>query len=332
VPSAFIFGALTPWVFGLPSATSSATYGPPDPEPWRTLLFCPNPASRTTPFTEAPTVQDHPGFQGSPDHLWLEFFWTPVVEPHFLSAAFATEGKVNLNFQMIPFTWIERSTALHAVFKGVRIPAIPFQAKGFHKPLLAGAPVPPSAEAPEFLYEVDTFRTLAGLRSRFATGSTFIHPSEVCALPLLPRRIPGFENDYDRNLPAPAPTPPTELQNLSQWWNGDPDDPLANDAFELTGDNLRESPYAQVYPRLCTRSNVFKVHYRVQLVSQSLGSPANEWNLETERVTAEQRGASVIERYLDPNDPLIPDLATDDVTALEEFYRYRVIANEPFTP
>lgn len=331
VSSAFIFGALTPYVYGIPDADSRAAYGPPDPEPWRTLLFCPNPVSRTTPANGAANVFDHPGF-GSPfDHLWLEFFWTPVVEPTFLSPAFSTQGKINLNYQMIPFTWIERTTALHAAFKGVRIPAIHHSARAIYKAPLNPA-APSSDIAPESLYEVDVDKTLKAFRSRFTSGQVFHHPSELCNIHLVPRRIPGFEPDYDRGLnPSPIDPANIDYEQVNEWWNGDPSAPREIDAFELTGDNLRESPYAQVYPRLCTRSNVFKVHYRVQLISKSRSTPANEWNVETEKITAEQRGAAVIERFLDPNDPNIPDLTTSSL-ALDEFYRYRILTTEPFTP
>jgi len=336
VSSAFLFGALTPYVYGIPDADSRANYGPPDPEPWRTLLFCPNPASRTSPSNALPTGFDHPGFGFPsfgipPDHFWLEFFWTPVVEPTFLSPAFSTQGKINLNYQMIPFTWIERTTALHAAFKGVRIPAIHHSAREIYKAPLDPA-APSSGMAPESLYEVDVDKTLKAFRSHFTSGQVFHHPSEVCNVHLFPRRIPGFEPDYDRGLnPSPIDPANIDYEQINEWWNGDPSAPRDIDAFELTGDNLRESPYAQVYPRLCTRSNVFKVHYRVQLISKSRATPANEWNVETEKITAEQRGAAVIERFLDPNDPNIPDLTTSSL-ALDEFYRYRILTTEPFTP
>lgn len=330
--SAFLFGALTPYVYGIPGGGPNPPQGPPDPAPWRTLLFCPNPASRTTPVSGVLTERDHPGFRLPMDHLWLDFFWTPVVEPTFLSPAFSTQGKVNMNFQMIPFTWIERSTALHAAFHGVRIPAIPSSARELYKTPVNPASTPPST-GPEFYYEVNAAETLAAFRGRFTTPEgVFIHPSEICTIPFKPRRIESAGSDYTSGL-DPAPIDPDSLryEETIEWWNGNPADPGQVDAFELTGDNLRESPYAQIYPRLCTRSNVFKVHYRVQLISKSLGTPVNEWNLETEKIIAEQRGATVIERYLDPNDPDIPDLTQSNI-ALDEFYRYRIISQEPFTP
>jgi uncharacterized protein (TIGR02600 family) len=332
ISSAVVFGALSPTLHGRgPSASSTS---PPPPEGWRTLLFCPNPASRITPATTPPTELDHPGFANPPDSLWLDFFWMPTVEPRLMSAAFATEGKINLNFQMIPFTWLERSTGIHAALQGVQIPAIPHNAAGLYKqPMVGGIP---SADPPEFLYEVNVEETLRAMRGLFTRGEVFTHPSDICAYYLVPKRISGRESDYLRGLTPPPLDPAVlKLEQLNEWWNGaDPSDPLALDAFELTGDNLRESPYAQLYPRLCTRSNVFKVHYRVQLLGKSRATAINEWDLQRESIKAEQRGAMVIERFLDPNDPTIPDLATATASgvALDEYYRYRIISREPFRP
>jgi len=98
ISSAICFGALPTGVYG---DSSSAT-----PRPWQTLLFCPNPAGRSTPANQpGQAATDHPGFSSPPDHLWLEFFWTPVTQPWPMSTDFATEGKVNLNHQLMPFTW-----------------------------------------------------------------------------------------------------------------------------------------------------------------------------------------------------------------------------------
>src|SRR5262249_46604724 len=85
---------------------------------WKTLLFCPNPANAT-----------HPGREiaGSvpPDHLILDLFWMPVVEPYAINEPLSTEGKVNLNYQIMPFNYLKRTTALRAVLQSVRITAMP---------------------------------------------------------------------------------------------------------------------------------------------------------------------------------------------------------------
>ena len=67
----------------------------------------------------------HPGFAILRDHLFLDLWTMPVVEPYAISEPFSTAGKVNLNYQIAPFTYITRSTALRAVLKSTRITAIP---------------------------------------------------------------------------------------------------------------------------------------------------------------------------------------------------------------
>lgn len=331
ISSAVIFGALSPTLHGRGPSDGSTIL---PPEGWRTLLFCPNPASRTSPASVIPSAMDHPGFANPPDSLWLDFFWVPTVEPRLMSSAFATEGKINLNFQMIPFTWLERSTGIHAALQGVQIPAIPHNAGSLYKQNLLGGTAP--NQTPEMLYQVNVAETLRSMRGLFRRGEVFTHPSDICSYYLVPQRIPGREAEYERSL-SPPPLDPASLtlEQMNEWWNGDtPNRPLELNAFELTGDNLRESPYGQVYPRLCTRSNVFKVHYRVQLLGKSRATPVNEWDIQRETIKAEQRGAMVIERFLDPNDRTLPDLATPNPTglALDDFYRYRILSREPFRP
>ena len=66
IPSAAMFGSL-------PSRTRLNI-------PWLTLLFRPH-------------QEDHPGQDsdlGVPDHLWLDYWWMPVVEPYAISEPFAT--------------------------------------------------------------------------------------------------------------------------------------------------------------------------------------------------------------------------------------------------
>ena len=106
VPSPVIFGSL-------PAGINPAS--PTNSAPWRTLLFCPYPAGDTA----------HPGFTSPPDHLILDNFWMPTIEPYAISGCMATAGKINLNDQIAPFTWLHRNTALHALLDDLRIPALP---------------------------------------------------------------------------------------------------------------------------------------------------------------------------------------------------------------
>jgi hypothetical protein len=119
---------------------------------------------------------------------------------------------------------------------------------------------------------------------------------------------------------------------MTEWWNGSIN--TQKDGFELTGDNTRESPYNQLYPRLTTKSNIYQVHYRVQVLKKARSTAAAEWNEETDTITAEQRGSAIIERYLDPNDSSLPDFIAkpDQDGSLDDHYRFRVIGRKTFTP
>ncbi|MCW0221140.1 MAG: hypothetical protein OJI67_22615, partial [Prosthecobacter sp.] len=103
------------------------------------------------------------------------------------------------------------------------------------------------------------------------------------------------------------------------------------------GDNVREHPYATLYPRLTTKSNTYRVHYRVQALNQvtrSRGSSVEAWASWEEgkdRVIAENRGSSIIERYVDPADPNLPDFATAGGN-LDPYYRFRILSTTKFGP
>jgi hypothetical protein len=98
----------------IPTTDSSGT-----PQPWQTLLFCPNPA----------VGSGHPGLGNigsrAADHLFLDLFWMPVVEPYAISEPLSTAGKINLNYQIAPFANISRKTGMYAVMKSTKITAIP---------------------------------------------------------------------------------------------------------------------------------------------------------------------------------------------------------------
>lgn len=329
ISSALAFGSIPTGVY--PSYSSNLP-----PRPWQTLLFCPNPAARTSAPDVAVQATDHVGFADPPDHAWLEFFWMPVVEPDPLSPGFSTEGKVNMNHQMMPYTWIERATALHAALRGVRITAIPSSAaKDGAAPHYKD---PAGVTDQEFRYEVNATETLKGFEAeRFAKGEVFRSASEICEMFLVPKRYGepdeagGTTQDTGRDYGGAKPTGGLTYEQMLQWWNGQGN---TLDAFEATGDNTRESPYAQVYPRLCTRSNVFQVHYRVQLLRKSRATRSDVWDETKDQVAAEYRGSATVERYLDPNDRDIPDLVGNwsSGQALDEFYRYRIVDRQPFVP
>ena len=85
--------------------------------------------------------------------------------------------------------------------------------------------------------------------------------------------------------------------------------------FTLTGDNSRERPYTVLLARLTTKSNTFQVHYRAQIIKQAPVSPSDPtrrrmdqeyrtFDSDVDGVTAEYRGSTTLERYIDPNEAL----------------------------
>lgn len=70
--------------------------GVADMTPWNTLLFRPDlyPNGQTGKRHDKPF---HYGAQAPYDHLFMDFFWMPVVEPYSISEPFATSGKINMN-------------------------------------------------------------------------------------------------------------------------------------------------------------------------------------------------------------------------------------------
>ena len=133
--------------------------------------------------------------------------------------------------------------------------------------------------------------------------------------------------------------------NIKSWWYGSP----GVTRKSLTGDNVRERPYDYLYPRLTTKSNTYTVHYRVQVLQQvapirSTTASWQSWNDASDKVVADQRGSAMIERYIDPNDPTIPDFAGlkdtsgttlspgDPALIMDNYYRYRTLNAKIFTP
>ena len=261
-------------------------------QPWRTLLFCPNPAAG----------DEHPGFAKTStkepaDHAFLDFFTMPIVEPYAISEPFSTAGKINLNYQLAPFTYIRRATAMHGVLKSMRITAIRTLPPGTLKTYESGSLRKP----------LDVSVTLEAFDKRFddPTKGMFRAASEICDMQLVPKG--------------------TTLAGVKDWWKD----------YALTGDNAREAPYGQIHSRVTTKSNSFTVHMRVQaLKKRKSSSPADQavWNEDTDTIASEYRGSAAIERYVDTGDTTLPDFATNADATLDRFYKFRIIGVRRFSP
>jgi uncharacterized protein (TIGR02600 family) len=304
IPSPVIFGSLPS---GINPSDSVSTASTPLSTPWQTLLFCPYPAANTpTTNSSCTPYAVHPGSSTPPDHLILDNFWMPVVEPYAISTCMATAGKINLNNQIAPFTYLHRRTALRALLDSLRIPAIPITSAANYKSS--------GAAMTSIWNTVDNDSTIAQIENRFANGSVdaYLSESEICTVPLVPKGI------------VPPGTSVTGAQALlAAFWDGT----NSSSAGGLTGDNLRELPYAQLYSRLTTRSNSYTVHVRVQVLKKLTHDPdQNVWKEGTDVVLGDWRGSYEIERYLDPSakapvagSPLGP-------------YKFRIVSTHAFTP
>ncbi|MEI6033269.1 MAG: Verru_Chthon cassette protein A [Verrucomicrobiae bacterium] len=281
--------------------------------PWQTLLFCPNPLAGA----------GHKGFASPPDHLLLDLFWMPAVEPYPISEPLATAGKINLNYQIAPFTYITRKTGLHAVLKATKITAIQKQYAASYKSMYAMCTANVHTR-----FEINVPETLAGFDARFSANTPFRSASEICEMFLVPKQS------------SPATTGlPTTLAAMPAWWSGRtlPTDPV------LTGDNSLEAPYNQIYPRVTTRSNTFQVHYKVQGLKQKPGATASAGSAGWFSVQGEYQGSAVIERYLDASDSRLTDAF---LSAMESEsigtsgyqggglppYQWRILLNRQFVP
>jgi len=277
---------------------------------WRTPLLRP----------QADRPQDPPGPK---DHLLMDLFSMPVVEPYAIGEPFSTDGKVNMNYQIVPFTYITRNTGVRAVLGSELLTRVPKAAAAnqsgsfehtLYKPTIATGPGPTAVAAggttiarlPLNLSETDG--SLRQFREKFASWDLFRSPSEICDIYLVPE---GYSWASDAAADAA--------------WYGDD--------FALVGDNVRERPYANIYPRLTTKSNTFTVYYTVQTLKNPPGNNPETWTESRGVVTGELRGATTLERFLDPADRNIPDYATTpNAPGLDTFYQWRVLSSSTFAP
>jgi uncharacterized protein (TIGR02600 family) len=320
VPSAVTFGSLPTGVIRN--------------KPWQTLLFRPGPinhpglgASTTLPVAAATGGPDQgPPYTTPPDHLLLDLFTMPVVEPYAISEPLSTAGRINMNYLIVPFNYINRDTGLRAVLKSEQVISLSDAQAVNYKTINATTP----AQTP-IRFPVNIDSTLSQFYARrFNNKDIFRSPSEICDIDIVP-------NDTTRAAAENPVTAATSLNptraNMDAYWTS------TTAGHRLTGDNSRERIYATLYPRLTTKSNTFTIHFRVQTLKPALppGSSTTAWQSwreGTDVITGEYRGSQIIERYVDPNDTSIPDFAANPSTTqtLAPYYKFRVLSAKQFAP
>jgi uncharacterized protein (TIGR02600 family) len=344
VSSPVMFGSLPTAVFDSSTGSKPAGYTG-EGRPWQTLLFRPHVQYDNNKIGEA----THPGAEAPADHYILDLFNMPVVEPYAISEPLSQAGKVNMNYQIIPFTYMTRATGLWAAMKNQVMEAIPHTAaagkvadgnadgtphyKGFKNTSVFPYKFwdeGPTATDAYWHRRINVGETLKQLDERFnfnssVTGNTaglLRSASQVCEMHLVPHPVPG-ESD--------TPTGMTVLDRatkMGKWWG----------KYSLTGDNSRERPYSDLYAKLTTRSNTFRVHMRAQVIKKARSSGPAVFDPAKDQVLSEYRGSTLIERYIDPNDTSagIPDYADGGnplvKPSLDSFYRFRIVENKRFAP
>ena len=283
IPSAVTFGSLPTGVIAN--------------KPWLTLLFRPAPAKHDGLGLPVNTPVGPP-YTTPPDHLFLDLFHMPVVEPYAISEPLSTAGRINMNCRIVPFTYINRDTGLRSVLKTEKVIAVP-DANANNYKSYAGTLTSTALRS-----DIDLDETLKGFTQRFDAQDIFRSSSEICSIHLVPKG--------------------TTYAGMSTYWS----------TRKLTGDNSRERPYAGIYPRLTTKSNTFTIYARVQSLTKVKGSTPDIWTEGKDIVNAEYRGYQTIERYIDPKDSTLYDYADTviDAPPISQYYKTRVIASKQFAP
>ncbi len=330
LPSAVMFGSL-------PSAAASL-------KGWQTLSFAPYPAG-----------SNHPGNADPKDHLLLDLFNMPIVEPYPISEPFSTAGKINMNYRIQPFDYIKRTTALRAALAPIRVTAVPKSDYLTYKTGDTSQPKDPNTGTYQPLPK--NYRTILDCNGTDPSANSLT--------------LKAFDDYFNQGLTDPnagmfksasqiceMPLFGLNVQDINQYWS--------NGA--LTGDNVREKPYADLYPRLTTKSNTYTVHFRVQTLRQVPRSTTGNssayaiWEEGKDYVLGEYRGATTIERYIDPadtrfnqwtnttgtvntdyinpdvtlydpkQDPASPTDKSNPTRSLELIYRFRTVLNKKFAP
>ncbi len=361
VSSPGMFGSLPTGVWG--SQPPKGNAGQPDIDgiPWRTLLF----RADVDGHVGAPELKGQASTGVAPaDHYFMDLFFMPIVEPYAITDSYSTAGKINLNYQIVPFTYIRRATAVYAAMKGEMITAYSSvdtdPRKGFaqdpsdtntviYKKIKDVNPIPPDLwnEVTDKVYwhrEIDVEQTVKQLDERFAfqgnpaaPGSVglMLAPSQVCELHLIPKIPAGTARAGKLNVPAEplmsGMDQRTRKNTMRTYWQHN----------DLTGDNTRERPYANLYQKFTTRSNTFRVYFTAQTLRKARSLLPSHVDTRRDTVTSEFRGSALLVRYLDFSPAGTATLGASDYgngdslsgrKSLESFYHYRVIEMKQFSP
>jgi uncharacterized protein (TIGR02600 family) len=272
-------------------------------EVFETLTFSPNPRDST-----------HRGLSSPPDYLWMDLFNMPIVEPYAISEPFSTAGKVNLNYQIVPFDYIKRSTALRSAIAPNMISVI-LSRSDLYKAAGTGTTGSGTMRIP-----IHADQTLRQFEEKFTNNTIFRNAAEIASIWLYPSQITNAANLFTNTLSSDTNGSRTAISN---WWYS-PGTTTTPNYRIATADNLREQPYATLYQNLTTQANTYTTHVFVQSLTQT---PTGKLV-----VGGEWRGSFALERFLDPNNPSLPDFANASSPNAMGYYQFRVNNTKQFLP
>jgi uncharacterized protein (TIGR02600 family) len=335
IPSSGIFGSLP---VGFDPKNPSITNA------WQTLLFCPNPNS-----TNHVSLNKMP-----PDYMIMDLFEMPVVQPYPISAPLSTAGRVNLNYQIAPFNYIKRDSALRGVLKSVQMTAVrdddgpAYKYSQSDRSIKASVDFNPATNNYSYRFPIHLDNTLKQFDEKFSTNGFFCSGAEICSIWLYPAVAPSKDSPLNPSIALTNYA--SNVSSISNWWYASP----GISRKGMTGDNSREAPYAAIYPNITTKSNTYEIHYRVQTLKQTPFAHTSDWSKwvdpsdtsgsTTDKITGDLRGSAIIERYIDASNEKIPDFAGNIAApggtnalqsltnSLDPYYRYRVLNSRIFTP
>ncbi|NDC39689.1 MAG: hypothetical protein EBZ48_16885 [Proteobacteria bacterium] len=145
----------------------------------------------------------------------------------------------------------------------------------------------------------------------------------------MPKKVSGTSVASDGSDSLPAT--PYKPDQMATFWGEN-----STQGRSLTGDNLKERPYASIYGKITTKSNTFRVHYKAQAIRKARSSAPEQFAPGKDTILTDYRGSSLIERRIDPADSRIPDYGASSaplsLTPLDEFYRMRVLEVKRLVP
>ncbi len=332
VPSAGMFGSL-------PTGVSRN-------QPWQTLLFRPQAGHPGEGTSTSGT--SGPPYTSPPDHLLMDLFWMPVIEPYAISEPFSTAGKVNLNYEMAPFSYIRRATALHAAFKSQEplliptsaLPGSPYGASKIYK--LWDHQATDCCGLPNGMASSGAAPNAGGSLDRqvyddFDKAYRGTAPFDRMRRPI--DMVQTLKQADDRFAAGKAFRSATQIAELHLVRSGESlSEYLSGSIWPnnlVTGENTREKAYTDLYARLTTKSNSYTVHMRVQVLKKKAATTPGDdavWREGIDQMVSEFRGSTLLERYLDTGAQFPDFVNSSSAASVEDYYRFRIINSKRFVP